>query len=60
MSKEKNKESVVRDISTIACASAMIPFSIALAFIGEYECALLGIILVRLMLMGNKNEDGKH
>ena len=54
MSKKKNKESVVRDISTIACASAMIPLSIALAFIGEYECALLGIILVRLMLMGKK------
>ena len=54
MSKKKNKESIARDISTIACASAMIPLSIALAFIGEYECALLGIILVRLMLIGNK------
>lgn len=56
MSKKKNKESVVRDISTIACASAMIPLSIALAFIGEYECALLGIILVRLMLMEKKKK----
>ena len=35
MSKKKNKETIVRDISTIACA-------------------LLGIILVRLMLMGKK------
>ena len=51
MSKKKNKEAIVRDIYTIACASAMIPLAIALAFIGEYECALLGIILVRLMLM---------
>ena len=51
MSKKKNKEAIVCDIYTIACASAMIPLAIALAFIGEYECALLGIILVRLMLM---------
>lgn len=58
MSKKKNKEAIVRDIYTIACASAMIPLSIALAFIGKYECALLGIILVRLMLMGrSKNEN---
>lgn len=54
MSKTKNKESVMHDIVTIVCASAMIPLSIALAFIGEYECALLGIILVRLMLMEKK------
>lgn len=47
----KNKESVVRDIVTIVCASAMIPGAIMLACIGEGECALLGIILVRLMLM---------
>ena len=51
MSKKKNKETVIRDISTIVCASAMILLSIALAFIGEYECALLGAILVRLMLI---------
>ncbi len=51
MSKKKNKEEVIRDISTIVCASAMIPLSIVLAFIGEYECALLGAILVRLMLI---------
>lgn len=52
MSKKKHKETVMIDIFTIVCASAMIPLSIALAFIGEYECALLGIILVRLMLIG--------
>ena len=52
MSKKKDKEEVIRDISTIVCASAMIPLSIALGFMGEYECALLGIILVRLMLIG--------
>lgn len=52
MSKTKNKESVVRDIVTIVCASLMIPMAIALAFMGEYECALLGVILARLMLMG--------
>lgn len=57
MPKKNNKETIVRDISTIACASAMIPLSIALAFIGEYECALLGIILVRLMLIGRSKND---
>ena len=51
MSKKKNKEEVIRDISTIVCASAMIPLSIVLAIVGEYECALLGVILVRLMLI---------
>lgn len=51
MSKTKNKESVGRNIVTIVCASLMITFSVALSCIGEYECALLGIILVRLMLM---------
>lgn len=50
--KKENKESVVRDIVTIICASAMIPFALALAFKGEYECALLGVILARLMLWG--------
>lgn len=49
---KKNKESVLRDIATIVCASVMIPMAIALACRGEYECALLGIILARLMLMG--------
>lgn len=48
---EPNKESVVRDIVTIVCASAMIPFAIALACNGEYECALLGLILARLTLL---------
>lgn len=52
MSKSKNKESVVRDIVTIVCASLMIPMAIALVCKGEYECALLGLILARLMLMG--------
>ena len=52
MSKTKNNESVVRDIVTIVCASAMIPMAIALVCKGEYECALLGLILARLMLMG--------
>lgn len=52
MSKSKNKESVVRDIVTIVCAWVMIPMAIALVCRGEYECALLGIILARLMLMG--------
>lgn len=52
MSNKKNKEEVILDIFTIVCASAMILLSIALAFIGEYECALLGAILVRLMLIG--------
>ena len=52
MSKTKNKESVMHDIATILCASAMIPLAIALACRGEYECALLGLILARLMLMG--------
>lgn len=56
MKKANNKESVVRDIVTIICASAMIPMAIAFACRGEYECALLGIILARLMLMGRKNE----
>ena len=51
MSKKKNKESVMLDIFTIVCTSSMIFLSIALAFIGEYECALLGAILVRLMLI---------
>ncbi len=51
MSKIKNKESVVSDTVTIVCVSIMIPFTIALACTGEYECALLGIILARLMLM---------
>ena len=51
MSKKKNKETVIRDISTIVCSSVMIFLSIALAFIGEYECALLSAILVRLMLI---------
>ena len=51
MSKKKNKESVMLDIFTIVCTSAMILLSIVLAFIGEYECALLGAILVRLMLI---------
>lgn len=50
--KKKNKESVVRDIVTIVCASAMIPIAIALLCRGEYECALLGLILARLMLWG--------
>lgn len=54
MSKTKNNESVVRDIVTIVCASAMIPFAIALLCRGEYECALLGLILARLMLMEKK------
>jgi len=49
---KKNKESIMRDIVTIICVSAMIPFAIALICKGEYECALLGIILARLMLMG--------
>lgn len=51
MSNKKNKESVILDIFTIVCASAMIPLSIVLALIGEYECELLGTILVRLMLI---------
>lgn len=51
MSKKKNKECIVRDIFTIVCASAMIPFAIALAYNDELECALLALILVRLMLM---------
>ena len=54
MSKSKNKESVVRDIVTIVCASAMIPMAIALACRGEYECALLGLILARITLMEKK------
>lgn len=54
MSKTKNKESVVRDIVTIVCASLMIPMAIALLYRGEYECALLGLILARLMLWGKK------
>ena len=54
MSKSKNKESVVRDIVTIVCVSAMIPFAIALLCRGEYECALLGLILARIMLMEKK------
>lgn len=56
---EPNKESVVRDIVTIVCASAMIPFAIALICKGEYECALLGLILARLMLMERKNESSE-
>lgn len=48
----ENKESVVRDIVAIVCASAMIPMAIALVCKGEYECALLGLILARLMLWG--------
>ena len=35
----KNKEAVACKIATIVCASAMIPLSIALAFIGEYDGA---------------------
>lgn len=58
MPKKKNKESVVRDIVTIVCVSVMIPFTIALACSGECECALLGIILARLMLM-EKSGDAK-
>jgi hypothetical protein len=54
MSKSKNKESVVRDIVTIVCAWVMIPIAIALICKGEYECALLGLILARLMLMGKE------
>lgn len=54
MSKSKKKESVVRDIVTIVCTSAMIPIAIALICKGEYECALLGLILARLMLMGKE------
>lgn len=50
----KNKESVVRDIVAIVCASGMIPFALALVCKGEYECALLGLILARLMLMGRE------
>lgn len=61
MSKKSNEnnESVVRDIVTIVCASAMIPMAIALACKGEYECALLGVILARLMLMERQNESSK-
>lgn len=55
--KKNNKESVVRDIVAIVCASGMIPFAIALSFKGEYECALLGLILARLTLMGRKNDS---
>lgn len=51
MSKKKNKESIVRDIVTIVCASAMMSGAIMLAWIGEGERALLGLIFAKLMLM---------
>ena len=54
--KKKNKESVVRDIFTVVCASAMILFAIVLACNGELEHALLALILARLMLMEKQYE----
>ena len=51
----KNKESVVLHSLSIVCATAMNFGAIILALIGEFECAMMSLILAQLILM-EKND----
>ena len=50
----KSKVTIFRDIVKIVLASALIPCAIMLACKGSYECAMLALIYVRLMLADMK------